>query len=180
MTIRIASLTLVALLVTASHAAHAADRKWQTGTWRDSGDAQTYVIVAETVRRHLEDVPATGKRALEAPANTPVKFVVDGNRAFVLDAKGVEHELRVLRTVDLNYTATGGGHYIKAISPDGLTLTLEDNSVWNLDPRSQFFTIDWQALEGISVRRSDSERNFSYEIDNTDTDDGALARYSPP
>jgi hypothetical protein len=59
-------------------------------------------------------------------------------------------------------------------------VTLEDNSVWDLDPRSQFFTIEWQALEGISVRRSDSERNFSYEIDNTDSDDGALARYSPP
>jgi hypothetical protein len=66
------------------------------------------------------------------------------------------------------------------MSTDGLRVTLEDNSVWDLDPRSQFFTIEWQALEGISVRRSDSEQNFNYEIDNTSTDDGALARYSPP
>jgi hypothetical protein len=69
---------------------------------------------------------------------------------------------------------------IKMISSDGLTLTLEDNSVWDLDPRSQFFTVEWQPLEGISVRRSDPERGFNYEIDNTDKDDGALARYSPP
>jgi hypothetical protein len=180
MTIRLASFVLAALIVSTSHAAQAADRKWQTGTWRDSGDARTYVIVAATVRVHLEDVPATDKRAFEAPAGASVKYAVEGNRAFVLDTKGVEHELRVVRTVDLNYTATGSGHYIKAMSTDGLRVTLEDNSVWDLDPRSQFFTIEWQALEGISVRRSDSEQNFNYEIDNTSTDDGALARYSPP
>jgi hypothetical protein len=63
---------------------------------------------------------------------------------------------------------------------DGLIVTLEDNSVWELDPRSQFFTVEWQPFEGISVRRSDSEQNFNYEIDNTERDDGALARYSPP
>jgi hypothetical protein len=158
----------------------AADRKWQTGTWRDSSDARTYVIVARTVRLHLEDVPPTDKRAIAAPTGTPVKFALEGNRAFVLDGQGKEHELRVLRTVDLNYTATGAGHYIKAMSADGLRVTLEDNSVWALDPRSQFFTIEWQPFAGIAVRRSDSEQNFDYEIDNTDTDDGALARYTPP
>src|SRR5437899_37032 len=94
----------------------AADRKWQTGTWRDSGDARTYVIVARNVRLHLEDVPAADKRAIDAPAGTSVKFAVEGNRAFVLDGRGREHELRVLRTVDLTYTATGAGHYIKAIA----------------------------------------------------------------
>jgi hypothetical protein len=98
----------------------------------------------------------------------------------VLDRRNVEHELRVLRTVDLKYTATGAGHYIKAMSADGLRVTLEDNSVWDLDPRSQYFTIEWRALEGIAVRTSDSEQNFNYEIDNIDTDEGAPARYSPP
>jgi hypothetical protein len=180
MTPRFAGLTLIALIMSVSHAAQAADRKWQTGTWRDSGDARTYVIVAETVRLYLEDVPAADTRALSATAGTSVKFAVEGTRAFVLDLKGRQHELRVLRQVDLNYRATGAGHFIKAISPDGLTLTLEDNSVWALDPRSQFFTVDWQALEGIAVRRSDSERDFKYEIDNIETDDGALARYTPP
>jgi hypothetical protein len=85
MTIRLASFVLAALIVSTSHAAQAADRKWQTGTWRDSGDARTYVIVAATVRVHLEDVPATDKRAFEAPAGASVKYAVEGNRAFVLD-----------------------------------------------------------------------------------------------
>jgi hypothetical protein len=173
-------LLAVVLLAAVSSASPAADRKWQTGTWRDSGDARTYVIAAQAIRLHLEDAPGTERRAFEAPAGTPVKFVVEGSRAFVLDRQGVEHELHVLRTVDLNYTATGAGHFIKAISEDGLRLTLEDNSVWDLDPRSQFFTTDWQAFQGIAVRRSDSDQNFDYEIDNTETDDGALARYTPP
>src|SRR5262249_9796032 len=142
--------------------------------------ARTYVIVAKTVRFHLEDVPPADQRALDAPAGAAVKFAVEGSRAFVLDRRNVEHELRVLRTVDLNYTSTGGGHFIKTIAADGSRVTLEDNSVWDLDPRSQFFTIDWQAFEGIAVRRSDSEQNFDYEIDNTDRDEGALARYTPP
>ena len=158
----------------------AADRKWQSGVWRDSGDARTYVIVAGSVRLHLEDLSPSDKRALDTPAGTVVKFAIEGNRAFVLDRRNAEHELRVLRSVDLKYTATGSGHFIKAMSADGLRVTLEDNSVWDLDPRSQFFTIEWHALQGISVRTSDSERDFNYEIDNTETDDGALARYSPP
>ena len=175
------SALVVAIAVSAlSPVTQAADRKWQTGTWRDSGDARTYVIVAETVRLHLEDVPATERRAIEASTSGSVRFAVEGNRAFVRDPKGAEHELRVLRSVDLNYTATGAGHFIKAMSADGLRVTLEDNSVWDLDPRSQFFTIEWRALEGISVRRSDPEQDLNYEIDNTDRDDGALARYSPP
>ena len=173
-------LMAIGLTLAMSTTSLAADRKWQNGVWRDSGDLRTYVIVAGSVRLHLEDVPPSDKRALDAPAGTSVKFAVEGSRVFVLDRREVEHELRVLRTVDLNYTAIGAGHFIKAISADGLRVTLDDNSIWDLDPRSQFFTIEWQAFEGIAVRRSDSEQNFDYEIDNTDRDEGALARYSPP
>ena len=179
MTSRIVCLTMV-LIGALWSPTGAADRKWQTGTWRDSGDARTYVIATRTIRLHLEDGPGSERRMLEAPADTPVKFAIEGNRAFVLDPQGAEHELHLLRTVNLNYTATGAGHYIKAMSENGLRVTLEDNSVWELDPRSQFFTVDWEALQGIAVRRSDSEQNFDYEIDNIDTDDGALARYTPP
>ena len=179
------SSSLVVLATTAAMATGAArvsavDRKWQSGLWRESHDERTYVIAGAAVRVHLEDVPPRDKRAITVVAGASVKFAIEGNRVFVLDARNVEREFGLVRSVDLNYTATGGGHYIKAMTPDGLTATLEDNSVWELDPRSQFFTVAWQPFEGISVRRSDSEQNFDYEIDNTDRDDGALARYSPP
>lgn len=180
MTTRTASRVAAALLVVMSLAGWAADRQWQSGAWRESSDGHTYVIVAGTVRLQLEDVPATGTRAHEARTGTPVKFAVEADRVFVLDPKGVEYELHLLQRVDLNYTAIGAGHFVKAISSSGLTLTLEDNSVWELDARSQFFTVEWQAFDGIAVRRTDPERDFNYEIDNIDKDNGALARYSPP
>lgn len=178
--LRFAPLTLAALLLSVSQAGLAADRQWQAGTWRDSGDTRTYVIATEAMRLRLEDVAPVGKRALTVTAGTPVQFAVEGQRAFVRDSKNVEHELQVLRIINLSYTATGAGHFIKAIAADGLRVTLEDNSAWELDPRSQFFTVDWQPFEGIAVRRGDPEDDFDYEIDNTDRDDGALARYSPP
>jgi len=167
------------VLASTAFAVTAADRKWQSGTWRESGDARTYVIVTPSVRLHLEDVVPGEKRALDVRAGAAVKFAVEGNRTFVLDRSNAEHELRLLRTVELAYSATGAGHFIKAVAADGLRVTLEDNSVWDLDPRSQFFTVDWQPFEGIAVRRTDPDRGFNYEIDNTDRDDGALARYSP-
>jgi|KBSSwiStaDraftv2_1062776.scaffolds.fasta_scaffold14753_4 hypothetical protein len=172
-------ITAMAMGAVASRAG-AVDRKWQNGLWRESHDERTYVIAGATVRVHFEDVPPGAKRAIAVTAGTSAKFAIEGTRVFVVDARGVEREFGLVRSVDLNYTATGGGHYIKAMALDGLIVTLEDNSVWELDPRSQFFTVEWQPFEGISVRRSDSEQNFNYEIDNTERDDGALARYSPP
>ena len=99
-----------------------------------------------------------------------------------------ERPPRVSRQTDVAYASTGGGHYIKAVGPDGQSVTLEDGSVWEIDPRSWFVTVHWQPLEGITVRRTapdtakngDVEPGFNYEIDNTDQDDGALARYRPP
>ena len=168
------------LLTLAVSTAAAADRKWQSGTWRDSGDARTYVIVADTFRLHLEDVPASESRAMKVAANTIVKFALEDSRIVVLDSRGKEHELRVVRKVDLNYSAVGSGHFIKAVAAEGQSVTLEDGSVWEIDPRSWFFTADWQAFERISIRRTVPDDGFTYEIDNTDQDDGALARYSPP
>ena len=168
------------LLTLAVCTAAAADRKWQSGGWRDSGDARTYVIVADTFRLHLEDVPAGESRAMKVAANTSVKFALEDSRIIVLDGSGKEHELRVVRKVDLNYSAVGSGHFIKAVGADGQSVTLEDGSVWEIDTRSWFFTAEWQPLERISIRRAASENGFNYEIDNTDQDNGALARYSPP
>jgi hypothetical protein len=171
---------LAILTLSLSSTVSSAEHKWVAGTWRDSGDARTYVIATETLRFHLEDIPAGDSRALPAPVGSPVKVSLEGTRIFILDAKNVEHELHLLRAVDLRYSATGAGHFIKTMAADGAKVTLEDGSVWDLDPRAQFFTINWQPFEGISVRTAEPDRGFNYEIDNTDRDDGALARYSPP
>jgi hypothetical protein len=171
---------LSVLLTLAVSAAPASERTWQSGTWRDSGEARTYVILTATFRYHLEDIPPVDTRALTIAADTPVRFAVDESRFFVLDRDGKEHELRLVRRVDLTYSAIGGGHYVKTVGADGQSVTLEDGSIWEIDPRAQFFTVDWQPFDNIAIRRTAPDRGFNYEIDNTDQDNGALARYSPP
>jgi hypothetical protein len=78
-----------------------------------------------------------------------------------------------------NYSAVGPGHYIRAVSEDGQFVTLEDASRWEIDPRVRFRTIEWRADDVITVRRAEPENGFSYELDNIDRDDGALAKYLP-
>lgn len=171
----LASLILVAL----GAASAMAQRRWQPGTWRDSGDARTYVIQTDTVRLHLEDLPPGETRALTVVAGSGVRFAIEDSHVFVLDRDGKEHELRLVRRVDLTYTAVGAGHYIKSVGPEGASVTLEDGSIWELDPKAQFFTVRWQPFENVAVRRTEPDRGFNYEIDNSDQDNSAPARYTP-
>jgi hypothetical protein len=175
-------LLLLSLLLAplAVNSESAAERRWQSGTWRDSGDARTYVILTETVRLHLEDLRPGETRALTVAAGSRVRFAIEGSRVFVLDRDGKEHELRLARRVDLTYAAAGAGHFIKTVGAQGESVTLEDGSVWALDPRAHFFTAQWQPFENITVRHREPDRGFNYEIDNVDQDNGAPARYSPP
>jgi hypothetical protein len=76
-----------------------------------------------------------------------------------------------------NYTGIGAGHYVRSVAEKGQFVTLEDGSRWEIDPRDRYRTVDWQADEGITVRRAQGEEGYDYELDNTDRDDGAYARY---
>src|SRR5262245_57105696 len=148
-------LVLLIVLLARSGADLQTQRKWQNGIWLDSRDERTYVIFADTFRLHLEDLTPGDRRALVFNVDTAVKFVVEAERVFVLDRNNREHELKLVRRVDLNYSAYGGGHYIKSIAEDGTSLTLEDGSLWEIDPRAYYFTSRWQPLEGITVRKID-------------------------
>jgi hypothetical protein len=78
------------------------------------------------------------------------------------------------------YTAYGGGHLIRSVSPGGQFVTLEDGSVWEIEPSVRFQTADWQVDAPVTVRRAQGEGPFVYELVNTQDDEGALARYVPP
>src|SRR5258706_8879378 len=80
----------------------AADRRWQFGTWRDSGDARTYVILTEAVRLHLEDVPPGEVRAMTVAAGGRVRFAIDASHVFVVHRDGKENQLRLVRSVELS------------------------------------------------------------------------------
>src|SRR5438309_1978292 len=75
------------------------------------------------------------------------------------------------------YAALGGGHFIRSVSDDGRYVTLEDGSVWEIEPSVRFQTVDWQLQAAVTVRRANADGPFTYELDNTQDDEGALARY---
>jgi hypothetical protein len=75
------------------------------------------------------------------------------------------------------YTAYGGGHLLKEVREHGRFLTLEDGSRWEVDPDVRFQTADWQLEAQITVRQASEKSGYAYELDNTDEDEGALAKY---
>jgi hypothetical protein len=83
----------------------------------------------------------------------------------------------------LHYTAFGGGHLLKEVRENGRFLTLEDGSRWETDPDVRFQTAEWQVEAQITVRHASEQSGYTYELDNTDEDEGALAKYlgqAPP
>ena len=77
------------------------------------------------------------------------------------------------------YAALGPGHFIRAVNDDGQFVTLEDGSVWEIEPSRRFETADWEVQAAVTVRRANGVGVFTYELDNTGDDEGALARYMP-
>jgi len=79
-----------------------------------------------------------------------------------------------------SYTALGGGHLLRSVSEDGRYVTLEDGSVWEIEPSVRFQTADWQPQAPISVRTGRGMDGYTYEIVNTQDDEGAMARFVSP
>jgi hypothetical protein len=77
------------------------------------------------------------------------------------------------------YAALGPGHFVRAVNDDGQFVTLEDGSVWEIEPSRRFETADWEVQAAVTVRRANGVGVFTYELDNTADDEGALARYLP-
>jgi hypothetical protein len=113
------------LLVATLETVPAAGRKWQSGTWGESGttrqmidfgpggsgfgpprsnpsmramaDVHTYVIETDTLRLELRDVVPVGRPSIDAPIGSSVTFALEKNTVYVKDAAGVERKLRVAK-----------------------------------------------------------------------------------
>ena len=157
--------------------ATAADRNWKTGVWATASNGRVYVI--ESASEFISgEAPEAGAAPLSATSGSAVQYAIEQQTLYVLDGEKVEHPLRLVGSspkYSTSYQALGGGHYIKAVSPGGTRVTLEDGSRWDMDPRQYFAVADWQPDDLISVRRSTSDKAFAFEVDNTSRDDGALA-----
>ncbi len=114
------------VLVTGVGVSGAAERHWQNGTWKDMGvkrnpwvggaasgagplgsrsvapQVGTYVIETPDVRLELEDtIPIGGFGSFDASVTlgAPVTFAVNKNVAYIRNADGTEHRLRITKKI---------------------------------------------------------------------------------
>jgi hypothetical protein len=122
-----ATTVILGLFLAAGAVCGAANRHWQTGTWREAetkrkmldfgpgsstfdgrpsspsmramADVRTYVIETDDLRIELEDVVPVGRRSVDVTLGTSVTFALEKNTVYVRDPDGKEHKLRVTRKV---------------------------------------------------------------------------------
>jgi hypothetical protein len=159
----------------------AQDRTWKEGVWTTSPDQHSYAIETDREILVLTEQTPDAPRSFAPIVGDTVRYRTEKAPAVsVHDERTGDHTLLLARQrpkYATDYPAAGSGHFIKAVGPGGASIVLEDGSRWDIDPLARFSVADWEANELISVRRSTDDPAFSYEIDNTSRDDGALANY---
>jgi hypothetical protein len=150
---------------------------------------RVFVIETEDTRYEMKDTVPVTRRSVEVQVGGPVTFAVEKNTVYVRDASGAEHKLRLTKKIsksesaeapsNTTYAALGGGHLLREISEHGRFLMLEDGSRWEIHPRDRFQTDDWEPNASLTVRTTRVEDGYGFEIVNTQTDEGALARFVP-
>ena len=152
---------------------------------RALADVRVYVIETDTLRIEMRDTVPVGRRSIDVSVGAPVTFALEKNTVYVRDEAGVEHKLRVTKkTVKTaapveTYAALGGGHLLREVSRDGRYIVLEDGSRWEVHPRDWYQTVSWELSANMTVRTARGDGGFDYELVNTTSDEGALAKYAP-
>ena len=157
---------------------------------RAMADVRRFVIETDQMRLEIEDTVSVGRRSFDATTGDMVTFAVEKNTVYVRDSRGTEHKLRLIKKTERTrteaplrkpaYQALGGGHLVRGVTDGGRYVTLEDGSRWEISPRDLYLSADWEASANISVRQLPrAEDGFPYELINTTTDDGAVAKYVP-
>ena len=173
-------------VVGATIAALAAPHEWQAGRWvtplaAASGRSidHTYAIGTDQFILDVQETLERGRKPLAATLDAAVSFALEDDVVYVREGRE-ERALHLIgrRPKLKTYSAAGPGHYIRMVGDGGLTVTLEDGSVWDLDPSAQDRTAHWQPLAGIIVTSEGDqiENGFNYFLNNSDDDEGALAK----
>jgi hypothetical protein len=173
----------VLLAVFAVAGGQPANRVWQAGKWGTTTTAttagrsvRTYVIEADDARYDVQEPAAPVTVPLKTTAGAPVSFALandDSGIVYIREDVGSERQLHLVKTTRKlkTYGAAGPGHFVRAIGDGGATITLEDGSVWNVDPRTQFKVAEWESLAGITVHATEEDPDFNYILNNSDEDD---------
>jgi hypothetical protein len=155
---------------------------------RALADIRVLVIETETLRLELRDAVPVNRRSIDVRIGAPVTFAIEKNTVYVRDEDGIEHKFRIAKRTSRSeaatpgaqtYAALGSGHLMREVTRDGRYVVLEDGSRWEIHPRDRFQTVDWEVNASIAVRTTRAEDGFGFEIVNTQTDEGALARFAP-
>lgn len=155
-----------------------AQRAWREGIWAAPPAPRLVAIETDTEIVSAQESDESDPGGWAGKPGEPVRYLIDRSTLYLLDRDNHEHALRVIESApkySSEYGALGGGHYIKSVAPGGLSLTLEDGTRWDIDPRQHFAVAGWSPDDLITVRRSTDDPAFAFEIDNTSQDDGALA-----
>ncbi len=75
------------------------------------------------------------------------------------------------------YFDVGGGHWIRSVSIGGKTITLEDGSIWLINPLDRLDTMLWLPIDDITVLTSGGIYTYTYTLVNTDEGETAHAQY---
>jgi len=152
-------------------------------------DVRRMVIETGTARYEIEDTALVNRQSFEISLGAMVTFAVEKNSVYIRMGDGSERRLRLIKKSDRiasesgqksGYAGLGGGHVLKAIAEKGRLITLEDGSRWEISPRDLYQTADWEPSANITVRALPREEGgFGYELINTSTDEGAVARQNP-
>jgi hypothetical protein len=177
---------IIAVVLAAPGVSATAEREWQDGTWATpttvtsaGKTARTYAIETDQFRLDVQDTAGRSQPPLTAAIDTAVTFAIESDTVYVRQGAGERALHLITRSPKLNtYAAAGAGHYLRTVADGGLTMTLEDGSIWDLDPSQQDTTAHWQPLAGIIVtyEPDQAEDGFNYFLNNTDDDEGALAK----
>jgi hypothetical protein len=174
---------MTALILTLLVGQPAAGRAWQTGKWADAtishgrANARAHAIDTEDFRYEVDETAAAGAPPLKTRVGAAVLFAVENDIVYIREGDGGERRLRLLKSTRKlkHYSGAGPGHFIRATGGGGQTITLEDGSVWEIDPRTQFKTAEWEPLAGITVHLTEEDPDFNYILNNTDVDDWSFA-----
>jgi hypothetical protein len=162
---------------------------------RAMADVRRFVIETDDLRLEIEDTVPINRRSIDVTPGTMVTFAVEKKSVYVRDPDGTQHKLRLIKRFDRAraeasaapssaapkpaYSALGGGHVVRAVSEAGRYVTLEDGSRWEIEPGARYESAEWESSANVTVRPSREDPGWEYELINTSTDEGALARLLP-
>jgi hypothetical protein len=122
------------------------------------------------------ELRATGVVTLTATQKAALNRWLNDYTQLILKVNKGEASTPVARTGE--YLFVGSGHWIDSVSSGGRVVTLEDGSLWEINPVDQIDTSLWLPVTDISVIKARFPiGQYMYELINKDDGETALAKY---